>query len=73
MGFSERLLGGAVGALNAGGRVLGRAGVRRPPLDRDSLAAAARRRTGLEDFGEWTFDEALDRLLESYETESRVT
>lgn len=73
MGFSERLLGGAVGALNAGGRVLGRAGLKGPSLDRDSLFAAARRRTGLEDFGEWRFDEALQRLLDSYETESRLT
>jgi hypothetical protein len=73
MALSERLLGGAVGALNAGGRVLGRAGLRRPSLDRESLDAAARRRTGLDDFGDWAFDEALDRLLESYERESRLT
>jgi Sulfotransferase family len=73
MGFSERLLEGAVGALNAGGRVLGRAGLRRPSLDRDSLIAAAQNRTGLEDFGDWDFGEPFDRLLDSYESESRLT
>ena len=72
MGFSERMLGGAVGALNASGRVLHRAGIKAPSLSRQSLFAAARRRTGLDDFGDWAFDEALDRLLESYETESKL-
>ena len=73
MGLSDRLLGGAVGALNASGRVLSRAGIRGPSLGRDSLFAAARRRTGLHDFGDWALDEPLNRLLESYETESRLT
>ena len=73
MGLSERLLGGAVGALNAGGRVLRRTGIERPSLDRDSLFAAARRRTGLDDFGDWAFEGALDQLLKSYATESRLT
>lgn len=73
MGLSERLLGGAVGALNAGGRILRRAGFKHPPLERESLNESARRRTGLKDFGDWAFDEALARLLESYETESKLT
>jgi hypothetical protein len=73
MGFSERLLGGAVGALNVSGRVLNRAGIRGPSLSKESLFAAARRRTGLHDFGDWAFDEPLDRLLASYESESRLT
>ena len=73
MGFSERLLGGAVGALNAGGRVLNRAGIKRPSLSRESLFAAARRRARLEDFGDWAFEEPLDRLLDAYENESRLT
>jgi hypothetical protein len=73
MAFSERLLGGAVGALNAGGRVLHRAGIHRPALGREALFAAARKRAGLTDFGSWPFEDALDRLLHSYETESRLT
>ncbi len=73
MGISERLLGGAVGALNAGGKTLRRVGIEGPSLERDSLFAAARRRTGLAEFGDWAFDEPLDRLLESYRTESRLT
>lgn len=73
MAFSERLLGGAVGALNAGGRVLHRAGIDRPAISRDALFAAARKRAGLTDFGDWAFEEPIDRLLRSYETESRLT
>ena len=73
MTLSERLLGGAVSALNLGGRVLNRAGIERPTLDRASLYASARRRTGLGNPGDWAIDEPLGRLLESYETESRLT
>jgi hypothetical protein len=73
MGYSERLLGGAVGALNAGGRILSRVGLKYPSLQRESLNDVARRRTKLDDFGDWAFDQALARLLESYETESRLT
>jgi hypothetical protein len=73
MAFSERLLGGAVGALNAGGRALNRAGINRPALSRDALYSAARKRAGLHDFGDWPFEDALDRLLSAYETESRLT
>jgi hypothetical protein len=73
MALSERLIGGAVGALNAGGRVLHRAGINRPSLSRDALFAAARKRAGLTDPGDWPLEDALDRLLRSYETESRLT
>ena len=73
MSLSERLLGGAVGALNAGGKVLRHAGIERPALDRDALFAAAKKRTGLSDFGAWAIDEPLNRLLESYRNESRLT
>jgi hypothetical protein len=73
MSFSERLLGAAVGALNMGGKALQRAGLERPTLKRDALFAAARRRTGLVDFGDWAIDEPLNRLIEAYETESRLT
>lgn len=67
------MVGGAVGVLNAGGKVLRHAGIERPRIDRASLMAAARRRTGLHDFGDWAIDEPLERLLDSYLTESRVT
>ena len=73
MTFSDRLLGGAVGVLNAGGKVLQRAGLEPPSLDRDSLFAAASRRTGLSDHGAWAIDEPLDRLLDSYRKEARLT
>jgi hypothetical protein len=73
MSLSERLLGGAVGVLNAGGKMLRRAGIEPPSLDRETLFAAARRRTGLDDIGAWAIDDPLDRLLASYENESRLT
>jgi len=73
MTLSERLLGSAVSALNFGGRVLHRAGIERPALDADSLFAAARRRTGLDDPGAWEIAEPLGRLLEAYERESHLT
>lgn len=73
MSLSERLLGGAVGALNVGGKVLQRAGIEQPSLERDSLFAAAERRTGLRNPGDWAIDEALDRLLAAYRSEARLT
>jgi len=73
MALSQRLLSGAVGALNVGGRVLNRAGIRRPSLEFDSLLEAACKRTGLRDFGDWPIEEPLKRLLDSYERESRLT
>ena len=73
MSFSERLFGGAVGVLNVGGKVLQRAGIEPPSLDRESLFAAARRRTGLGNAGDWAIDEPLDRLLKSYRNEARLT
>jgi hypothetical protein len=53
--------------------VLRRAGIDRPAINRDALFAAARKRTGLTDFGDWPFEDPLDRLLRSYQTESRLT
>jgi len=73
MSFSQRLLGGAVGVLNAGGKVLQRAGLEPPSLDRDSLFAAASRRTGLREIGDWAIEEPLARLLDSYQREARLT
>ena len=73
MSFSQSLLQGAVGALNAGGRVLQRAGVSKPALELDQLMATARRRTGLREIGDWAITEPLERLLESYRHEARLT
>ncbi len=42
-------------------------------LDRDALAAQAVEATGLEDFGEPSWQESLDRLLEDLRTEARLS
>lgn len=63
----------AVNALNLGGRALGSAGLETPSLDARRLKDAARRKTGLEHFGDWPVDEPLDRLLEAYRSEARLT
>jgi hypothetical protein len=61
-----RLLNGVGGALRA-------AGVPVVRLDEASLLARARRRTGLDDFGDEAFREPLRRLLESLEAEAALT
>jgi len=48
------------------------AGLMVRPLDMDSLMEAARRRTGLTDFGDTTFHEPLYRLLDSCKNEARL-
>jgi hypothetical protein len=73
MSFAQKCLTTAVGALNGGGKALRGIGVRLPALDADALIAAARQRTGLNDFGEWTIAEPLERLLDAYRTEARLT
>jgi hypothetical protein len=62
-----------VALFDALGRAAAHAGLR-PSLDPDSLIAAARRQTGLADFGgdEW-FREPLARLTDSMEREARLT
>lgn len=59
-----------VRAINAGGRLLGRWAA--SPLRAEELIRAARRKTGLEDFGHPPFGDALQRLVESMETEARL-
>jgi hypothetical protein len=46
-------------------RILEKAGLMRQPLEMEALLAAARRQTGLDDFGDETFREPLSRLLDS--------
>jgi hypothetical protein len=73
MSFSQSCVGGAVRALNAGGRTLRRFGVEPPSIDAESLYRAARRRAGASNFGAWNFDEPLERLLKAYRDEAKLT
>src|SRR5690606_24418333 len=73
MSFSESCVAAGVGVLNAGGKALRLIGVEGPSLELESLKKAARRRTGLAEFGDWAFEEPLERLLESYRREARLT
>jgi hypothetical protein len=59
--------------LNGAGRALRAAGLPVVRLDEASLLAEASRRTGLDDFGDDGFRDPLRRLLESYESEARLT
>jgi hypothetical protein len=59
--------------LNRAGRALRAAGLPLVRLDEASLLAEASRRTGLDDFGDDGFRDPLRRLLESYESEARLT
>lgn len=73
MNFSESCVAAAVGALNAGGRALRRVGIEAPALELERLLKAARRRTGLVEFGEWDYETPLVRLLDAYRREARLT
>ncbi len=59
--------------LNGVGRALRRVGLPLVPLDPVALAAAASRNTGLYDFGDTTFHEPFELLLESLEHEAHLT
>jgi hypothetical protein len=73
MSFAQKCLVTAVGALNGGGKALRGVGLDLPALDAGTLIAAARRRTGLHDFGGWAIGEPIERLLDSYRTQARLT
>ncbi|MYF29159.1 MAG: sulfotransferase [Gammaproteobacteria bacterium] len=62
----------AIVALNALGRGLRRFGIG-DALDADQMVAAARKRTGLEDFGDSYFDSAFRVLVESINEEARLS
>jgi len=64
---------GAIRAANTTGRGLRRLGIEAVSLDERSLLDAARRETGLEDFGGDEFHEPLKLVLEGLETEARLT
>ena len=59
-------------AINAVGGLAGRLGLR-AGLDPDDLVATARTRTGLDDLGDPTYREGLERLTSSLEAEARLT
>jgi hypothetical protein len=60
-------------ALNWGGRQLRRMGVPLVRVDESSLLAAARKKTGLSDFGGDGFREGLRKLLDSLEREAELS
>lgn len=62
-----------VRTLNWAGRQLHRLGIPLGRLDETRLLAAARARTGLEDFGGETFKLGLRRLIESWESEAALS
>ncbi len=61
-----------VRALNRGGRTIARTGVSLVRLDADLLLAAARRRTGLDDFGDEAFREPFERVVRSLDGEAQL-
>src|SRR5260370_28327322 len=61
-----------VRVFNGVGRLLRRCGWRRP-LNAEAILTAARRRTGLGDFGTLDVREPLGRLVASLEEENRLT
>ncbi len=63
----------AVKAINKIGGVVQSLGVRRPRLDPESIIAKASKRTGLSDFGDPSFREGLERLVEALEREARLS
>src|SRR5690606_41620202 len=72
MSFSDSCVAAGVGMLNAGGKALRLIGMDGPSLELEPLKKAARRRTGLSDFGEWAFEEPLERLLDARSEERRA-
>jgi len=63
----------AVRVMNATGRLLRSVGVPLLPLRSDALHEAAKRKTGLDDFGPSHYREGLTRLLESLEAEAALS
>jgi len=55
-----------VKAVNAAGAALRRAGVRWPAVDAEAMLRAAKRRTGLDDFGDGRFREGLHALVDAF-------
>lgn len=73
MTITSAVVRAALRTMNAAGRMLGHAGLPPLPLDESALIEAARRETGLSDFGGEEFRVALRLLLRDYEGEARLT
>ncbi len=67
------IMGVGIRAANAVGSMLSRMGLPLVSLDERDLLDAARRATGLEDFGDDDFREPMQRLLSCLETEAELT
>ena len=59
--------------MNAAGRILDQLHIEPVTLEKEALIAKAIQRAGCSDFGDSGFHEGLDRLLDSFENESRLT
>ena len=73
MSLTSSVVGAGISAINGIGVVLSGLGVRLVSLDEVALLDAARRATGLDDFGEADFREPLRRLLDGLESEGDLT
>jgi hypothetical protein len=73
MMLTSKALRAVVRSTNAAGALLGRTGLSPISLDEDSLLAAARRATGLQDMGDENFREPLRLVLQGLEHEARLT
>ena len=63
----------AVKAINKIGAFAQSLGLKVPGLDPEKLIAKAQKQTGLDDFGDPSFREGLDRLIEALEREARLS
>ena len=61
-----------IAAVNAAWGALQRVGIARPSLSEASLVAAARKASGVHDFGDESFHEPMRRLLASLESEAQL-
>ena len=73
MTLTQSLVGAGIRATNAVGSALSRMGLTPVSLDERDLLDAARRSTGLDDFGDDDFREPLARLLSCLGTEAELT
>lgn len=62
-----------IATLNRMGSGLAACGIYTPRLDGETLHRAARRRAGLEAFGEWPIEEPFDRLVRAYHDDANLT
>jgi hypothetical protein len=73
MSVTSSMVSGGIAAVNGAGVALSGLGLRIISLDEEHLLYAARRATGLDDFGDADFREPLRRLLEGLESEADLT